>query len=296
MKLVALSMLRNEEYWTWYSLMSVAPWVDAILAFDNHSEDGTVDLLREMRRRLLGDKLRIFEDFGDGSEHENRSRCLEAARAIDATHVLFLDGDEVHSDGYLGFARRFFEWSEHSPPLPFPPRAGVPGDHTPTDGALVRNLGFRPLHPGFAGPATCIPQDLAGGDHDHGCYNFAIRIVQLSGLASNGLEWGQHGYVEADGRYIQSSAHTLWMPRLRYWHFTHHPRSSKRDPGLHPWVRPVQDFGSHAVPRDSLLELPAVFFRPDGPGNPTLEAWGITAPAAGAMDRSRPRMAQVATD
>lgn len=193
MKLVALSMLRNEEYWAWYSLMSVAPWVDSILAFDNHSEDGTVGILRELRESQLGDKLQVVEGFGGASEHENRSHCLDAARAQGATHVLFLDGDEVHADAYLGFARRMLELAEHRPALPFPPRPGTIGEHTPSDGALVRNLGFRPLHPGFGGPNTCIPQDLAGSDHDHGCYNFAIRICELAGLASNGLEWGQHG-------------------------------------------------------------------------------------------------------
>lgn len=277
MKLVALSMLRNEEHWCWYALTSVAPFVDRILAFDNHSDDATVDILRSMHH--IRDRLEVFEDFGGASEHENRSRCLDEARARGATHVLFVDGDEVHSDAHLGFARRLLEFSEHQPALPFPPRSGgVPGDHRPTDGALVRNIGFRPLHPGFAGPDTCIPQDLAGSDHDHGCYNFAVRIVSLDGLESNGLEWGQHGYVEPDGVYIQSSAHTLWMPKLRYMHLTHHPRSSRRDPGAHAWVRPVQDLGSAPLPvADALgpFEIPAVLYRPDGPSNPTLEHWGL---------------------
>ncbi len=280
MKLVALSMLRNEEFWCWYALTAVAPFVERILVFDNHSEDRTVDIVRSMRH--LGGKIELIEGFGGASEHENRAACLEKAKDAAATHVLFLDGDEVHADAYLGFARRLLEMAEHVPPLPLPPRNhGVAFDHRPTDGAVVRNLGFRPLHPGFEGPATCIPQDLAGRDDDHGCYNFAVRIAALDGLMSNGLEWGQHGYVEGDGIYLQSSPYTLWFPSLRYWHMTHHPRSSKRAIPGHAWVRPVNDFGSLPLcsPANSRpsIELPRVFFRPDGPSNPTLEAWGLRA-------------------
>jgi hypothetical protein len=35
MRLVAVSMVRNEEYWIWYSLTAVYPHVDEILLFDN---------------------------------------------------------------------------------------------------------------------------------------------------------------------------------------------------------------------------------------------------------------------
>lgn len=274
MKLIALSMLRNEEHWAWYALTSVAPYVDRILAFDNYSEDRTVDVLRSMKH--IGEQLEVIADFGGPSEHENRAACLDRARDEGATHVLFLDGDEVHCDSSLAFARRFFDWSEHKPGLQYPPRNdSAPGDHNPTEGVLVRNLGFRPLHPGFEGPHTCIPHDVAGRHDDHGCYNFAIRICSLDGLQSNGLEWGQHGYVEPDGRYIQSSPYTFWMPELRYWHFTHHERSSRRDPGSHAWVRPVQDLGSSAIPIEWNVEVPRVLSRPDGPSNPTLERWGM---------------------
>ena len=273
MKLVALSMLRNEEHWCWYALTSVAPHVDRILVFDNHSEDRTVDIVKSMQH--IRSKLELHENFGSDSEHDNRSVQLEAARACGATHVLFLDGDEVHSDAYLGFARRLLELAEHEPALPTPPdNHGVAGDHRPGDGLVIRNIGFRPLHAGFAGPLTCIPHDLVQGDRDHGCYNFAIRIARLDGLESNGLEWGQHGYVEADGVYIQSSPYTLWMPKLRYWHLTHHPRSTCRHTGAHEWVRPVNDLGSVPLPAP-VLEVPTVFYRPDGPTNPTLERWGV---------------------
>lgn len=275
MKLVSLSMVRNEEYWIWYSLTSVWAWVDEILVFDNFSEDRTVDVVRSMRH--VQDKLTLVERFGGPSEHANREAMLEAARSRGATHVLLLDGDEVHTDEGLGFCRRLLEMHEHAPPLGDPPANHMrPHDHVPTDGILVKNIGFKPIHPGFAGPDTCRLADFTQPDTDHGCYNFAIRISSLSNLRGNGKEWGQHGYLETGDLYVQSSPHTLWLPGLFYFHFAWHPRSPARD-GRTGWGKPVADQGSKPLPQG--VPVPRVLYRPDGPGNPTLEAWGIAPPA-----------------
>ncbi|PIE23530.1 MAG: hypothetical protein CSA62_06720 [Planctomycetota bacterium] len=272
MKLVAICMVRDEEYWVWYALQSVAAFVDEILLFDNHSRDQTLSIVGQLGD--LGGKLHVRAEFGGDSEQENREACLDAARAREATHILFLDGDEVHNDRDLGFARRLLEVTEHHPPLNDPPdNDRPPFDHNPSDGVLIKQIGFKPVHPGFEGPRTSIPHDLAQPDTDHGCYNFAIRIAQLAGLRGNGKEWGQHGYWESNDSCIQSSAYTLWCPRLFYHHFTHHPRSPLRDPNTNTWIRPVRDFGS--VPPRAGVELPSVLFRTDGPGNPTLRAWGL---------------------
>lgn len=276
---MALSMVRDEEYWIWYALTSVYPHVDEILLFDNNSSDRTLEIVREMDH--VADKLVVWEQFGGESEDANRARGLHLARERGATHVLFLDGDEVHVEECLGFARRLLEVAEHTPALSDPPvnhwRAHDPN---PTDGVLVKNLGFKPIHPGFAGPDTCRPHDLAQPDTDHRCYNYAIRIASLANLRGNGLEWGQHGYVETGDLYIQSSPHTLWLPGLWYWHFSWHPRSSARRSGAR-YGHGVQDLGS--VPLPDHVHTPPVLFDPTGPSNPTLAAWEIQGYAGEAM-------------
>ncbi len=262
-------MVKNEEYWIWYSLTSVYPHVDEILVFDNGSDDATVEIVRNMRH--IADKLTLVENFGGPSEQENREAMLEAARACGGTHLLFLDGDEVHVGDNLAFCRRLLEMHEHAPALHDPPHNHmIPLDHTPTEGILVKHIGFRPIHPGFAGLNTCRPHDHAQPDTDHGCYNYAIRISSLDGLHGNGLEWGQHGYLEHGDIYIQSSPHTLWLPRIWYYHFSWHPRSSKRG-GDGSYGRDPQDLGS--VPLHPHVYPPATLFRGDGPGNPMLDAW-----------------------
>ena len=135
MKLISISMIKDEEYWIWYALTSVAPHVDEVLVFDNHSTDQTCDIVRGMGH--LGDKLTLFEGFGGDDEQENRQAMLEEARRRGATHVLTLDGDEVYADDTLAFTRRLLEVHEHYPALNDPPQNhGKALDPTPTDGVL----------------------------------------------------------------------------------------------------------------------------------------------------------------
>lgn len=271
MKLVALSMVKNEEYWIWYCLTAAYPHVDELLLFDNFSTDATLQIVADMPH--IADKLTVYRDFGSGSEQDTREQMLDIARSRGATHIVYLDGDEVHSDTNLGFARQLLELHEHNPPLNDPPHNHMrPRDPEPTDGILVKHLGFRPIHPGFDGPGTCRPHDLLEPDNAHGCYNYAIRISSLHNLHGNGLEWGLHGFLETGDICMQSSPHTLWLPKLNYFHFSWHPRSRLRGDAQH-YGHGVVDMGS--VPQQPWVEVPRVLFRPDGPGNPTLEAWGL---------------------
>ena len=154
-----------------------------------------------------------------------------------------------------------------------------PDDCIPTDGILVKNIGMRPIHPGFAGADTCRPQDHADPDTNHGCYNFAIRICSLAGLHGNGKEWGQHGYFENGDLYIQSSPHTLWLPRAYYFHF-----STKEDillELLRMWTEDrtrvlAAGADTDASPRETLHQTLAAFLSyvdvPEWPGV-LLEFW-----------------------
>lgn len=271
MKLVSLSLVRNEEHWIWYSLTSVYPYVAEMLVFDNFSEDATVERVRGMPH--IADKLTLVERFGTNAEQDTREAMLDHARRRGATHVLFLDGDEVHVDACLDLAVRLLHAHEHVPALNDPPHNPQrPGDPAPTDGVLIKNIGFKPVHPGYAGPDTCIPYDRSLPDNDHGCYNFAVRIASLQNLRGNGLGWGKHGYLETGDALLQSSPHTLWLPGLFYFHFSLHERSSL--PRTSDYRREPRDQGS--VPGFDHVYLPSVLFHPDAPGNPTLARWGMS--------------------
>jgi glycosyltransferase involved in cell wall biosynthesis len=274
MKLISISMIKDEEYWIWYALTSVAPHVDEVLVFDNHSSDRTCEIVRRMGH--LGDKLTLIEGFGGDNEQENRDAMLEEARRRGATHILTLDGDEVYADDVLSFTRRLLEVHEHLPALNDPPQFhGRSLDPAPTAGVLVNNIGMRPICPGFLGPDNCRPSDDISSATEH-----SVRVTSTQNLRGNGPDWGEHGFFEAGDHDIQSSPHTLWLPGLWFWDFSFHPRSSMRKPDSMEWERQPRDLGS--APMHADVHMPAALLRPDGPGNPTLEAWGMCASKPGA--------------
>lgn len=269
MKLVSITLVKDEEFWIWYVLTALHPFVDRMLVFDNGSRDATLPIIRSMAH--VRDKLELREGFLGDSEDQMREATLEAARAAGATHALIADGDEVWPADDLAFCRRLLESVEHRAPQPFP---ADPSDPPGASGAVIRHLGVRPLHPSYAAPGRSAALDWRQPETDHGCYNFAVRFMALDGLIGNRREWRHHGYVDSDGFFVQASPHTLWLPRIHYFHFMLHPRSERRydQQGFRHW-RPMQDLGANPMPAH--VRIPEVFSRLDGPANPTLKAWGL---------------------
>jgi len=83
----------NEERYIWYSLMSIAPYVDKLFVWDTGSTDSTVEIVREVKK-LLGEKL-DFREMGKVSSEELVSLRQKMLDKTDSSWFLVLDGDEV---------------------------------------------------------------------------------------------------------------------------------------------------------------------------------------------------------
>jgi glycosyltransferase involved in cell wall biosynthesis len=84
------TIVKNEEKWVWYALMSVKAFVDKILVFDTGSDDRTVEIIKSIK-----DKKIIFEEKGEvdsGGLVRLRQEQLERTKT---DWFLLVDGDEV---------------------------------------------------------------------------------------------------------------------------------------------------------------------------------------------------------
>lgn len=89
----------NEERYIWYSLMSVADYVDRLFVWDTGSSDLTPKIIKEVRKKV-GAKLE-FRQVGRLNPSELvdlRQKMLEETQT---DWFIVLDGDEVWWDGSI---------------------------------------------------------------------------------------------------------------------------------------------------------------------------------------------------
>lgn len=87
------TIVKNEDKFLWFGLMSVIDFLDKILIWDTDSKDKTVDIIKDVNKRKPG-KI-IFEKLGpvDEKKFSNlRQKMLEQTKS---DWFFVLDGDEV---------------------------------------------------------------------------------------------------------------------------------------------------------------------------------------------------------
>lgn len=90
----ANTVIRNEENFIWYVLMSVLDYVDKILIYDMGSTDRTVEIIKTIKSPKI--ILRQFPANTEMLTHANlRQQMLDETKS---DWVLLLDGDEIWLD------------------------------------------------------------------------------------------------------------------------------------------------------------------------------------------------------
>lgn len=93
MKITAHCLVKNEDRFVWYSVMSIINHVDKVLLWDTGSTDGTFQILEEIKKR--GGKKVDLKEVG---EVDAFSFTLVRQEMLDATKTewfIIVDGDEI---------------------------------------------------------------------------------------------------------------------------------------------------------------------------------------------------------
>src|SRR3989344_48467 len=89
-------LVRNEERWVWYSVMSVIDHVDRVLLWDMESDDKTFEIIREIEKRYP-DKV----DVKSISKVTPEGFAKVRQEMLDTTKsdwFIVVDGDEIWWD------------------------------------------------------------------------------------------------------------------------------------------------------------------------------------------------------
>lgn len=89
MKITAHVLLKNEENFVWYSIMSVINYVDEILIWDTGSTDNTLNIVNQIKSPKIILKKVNIDEF---REDEIRQQMLNETKG---DWILILDADEI---------------------------------------------------------------------------------------------------------------------------------------------------------------------------------------------------------
>lgn len=92
-KIWAHTLVKNEERFIWFSVMSVVEHVDKVLIWDTGSTDNTVKIIKEIERKYPN-KI-IFNEVGDIDIDRFTEVRQEMLNETDSDWFLVVDGDEI---------------------------------------------------------------------------------------------------------------------------------------------------------------------------------------------------------
>lgn len=239
-------LVRNEEKWVWFALMSVINHVDKILVWDTGSTDKTVDIIKGINSPKIE-----FREYGSVTKEtypRARQAMLEATKA---DWLFILDGDEIWTDN--GIEQVVNEIQKK--------------------GDIAESIVVKTIN--LVGDLYHYQEEQAGkyeiaGHKGH--LNLRAMNLKISGLHAAGAH-GVQGYFDKDNKPIQERdpKKIIFLP-VSYFHATHLPRSSAIVKEKEVPLRANKRKYELGIPLPKNTIYPEVFYteRPDNVSNP----WG----------------------
>lgn len=100
-KIVGLVQVRDEEIFITNCLKGLAPYTDAIIILDDASSDNTVSIIEKLVQECNIEIIIRNSEWKDWDEKSNKTKLLDAARAIGGTHMIIMDADEMFTASCL---------------------------------------------------------------------------------------------------------------------------------------------------------------------------------------------------
>ena len=205
--LTAHTLVKNEERYLWYSVMSVIDYVDKVLIWDDASSDNTPEIATEIKN-MYPDKV----DYRKVNSTQNPLAFTkirqEMLAATESDWLLILDGDEVWWEDSIKEVRRLIEEEGKNMETIVNPYYNLVGD-------------------------IFHYQDESAGNYeiDGRVGNITIRAInrKIPGLHID-KPHGTQGFYDENNIPIQDreSAKRTFLD-VRYLHFTHLIRSQSRE-------------------------------------------------------------------
>ncbi len=88
-------VVKNEDQWIWFAIMSVIEYVERILIFDTGSVDNTVEVIRTIMDKPQYKNKIYFEEIGKVSVQDFYKVRQRQIDMTDTDYMMVVDGDEI---------------------------------------------------------------------------------------------------------------------------------------------------------------------------------------------------------
>lgn len=201
----AQMLVKNEDRFIWYAVMSIINHVDKILLWDNGSIDQTVPIILEiMEKPKFKSKIRFRKVPYSGKFEEEKIR-QQMLDQTESDWFLIIDGDEIWSDRSVLRVKREIDQNGDSIEGIFVPTVNLIGD-------LYHS------------------QESTAGHYSYYGHTGHLKLCwfnrRIPGLRSKGKGW-DWGWVDREGNNVaQRGVDRIVFVDAPYLHATHLRRSS----------------------------------------------------------------------
>lgn len=232
-------LVKNEARFVWYSVMSVLEHVDKVLLWDTGSTDGTVEIIKKIKR-LKSDKIDL-KLLGDVTPEEFTRVRQEMLEKTKSDWFIIVDGDDIWWDTSIKKLVKKIRDTKNKAESIVIPAINMVGDiyHYQEEVAGQYKIAGRKGHLGLKAINRKIPGLTSSKPH------------------------GTWGWVDDKGKMIQNrNSKKIFFLNAPYLHATLLPRASNREEDLRVPKRAQKlkhEIGISLAPD---YFYPEVFFRP----------------------------------
>lgn len=240
MKITAQMIVKNEENFVWYAVMSVIDYVDCVKIWDTGSTDNTLRIIEEIKKRKEAKGKVVVKKITTTDFYEGKIR-QQMLTEEESDWILALDGDEVWwEDSIKKVVKTIKDEGEN------------------LDSIVVPTVNL-------VGDIFHYQEEKAGKYHFLGKVgHYSLRALnrKIPGLKSVGSH-GTWGWIDDRGRMIQErSPSKIRLIKSPYLHLTHLQRSPRKESERSVYKRIGKFKYELGIPFPKDFYYPEVFFRP----------------------------------
>ena len=198
-------VVKNEDRWIWYSIMSVIDFLDRLIIFDTGSRDHTTDIIAEiLKDKKYADKI-LYKEWGAVTPKEFSEVRQKQIEMTKTDYFMVIDGDEIWYEATLNELNTIL--STKKPLLVATKFINACGDI---------------FHYRYEKRETYCINGIKGA--------ITIRVfsMKIPGISVGGV-YGVEGYIDSDGDAVQEKGYPIIVQKGKYFHTSLLVRSSRQN-------------------------------------------------------------------